>query len=210
MMRCLFFALGILLASSLALAQDPVNVDPKHHKVEIDNAQVRVLRVTLGPREKTAVHEHPAGVMICMTSGKLRVSPVGGRPDEDQRTRGDVLLTTAGRHAIENLGDTPIEVIVVELKTPAISSWKGHPLDAVKTDPNNFRVIVENDEVRVLHATAKAPPVVHWHPAYVYVVMSGGSLGSVRYMAGNVEHAPQNEAVTIMVELKTQTGAAAK
>jgi hypothetical protein len=34
---------------SSAIAQDPVKVDPTHHKVELESAQVQVLRVTLEP-----------------------------------------------------------------------------------------------------------------------------------------------------------------
>ena len=52
-MKCamLFGALLCLAALPLA-AQDPVKVDPKHYKVELENKQVRVLRINYGPREK--------------------------------------------------------------------------------------------------------------------------------------------------------------
>ncbi len=39
-------------------ALDPVAVDPQHYKVEFENEYVRVLRVTFGPGEKGARHEH--------------------------------------------------------------------------------------------------------------------------------------------------------
>jgi len=32
---------------------DPVKVDPKHYKVEMENDRVRVLRITYGPQEKS-------------------------------------------------------------------------------------------------------------------------------------------------------------
>jgi len=34
------------------MAQDPVKVDSKHYTVEFENAQVRVLRIKVGPHEK--------------------------------------------------------------------------------------------------------------------------------------------------------------
>src|SRR5438045_1910981 len=37
---------------------DPVTVDGRHYKVELDNEQVRVLRVHYEPREKGQTHEH--------------------------------------------------------------------------------------------------------------------------------------------------------
>ncbi|MBE3065085.1 MAG: hypothetical protein IMZ69_08725 [Spirochaetes bacterium] len=209
-MRSLIPALGILLLSASAVAQDPVNVDPKHHKVEVDNPQVRVLRLTLGAGEKTPVYDHPASVAVFMGESTYRIGPVGGPSSQDPHQRGDVVLIAAGKHSIENLGSTEAEMVVIELKTPAIKPWKDQALDAVKTDPNNFRLIVESDEVRVFHATAKAPPITHEHPPYVYVLMAGGSLppGTVQFRAGPVKHTPQNDGVTIMVELKTQAGAA--
>src|SRR5687767_3027089 len=39
-------------------ALDPVAVDPQHYKVELENEFVRVLRVSFGPGEKGARHEH--------------------------------------------------------------------------------------------------------------------------------------------------------
>ena len=55
-MKCamLFGALLCLAALPLA-AQDPVKVDPKHYKVELENAQVRVLRIHYGPHEKSVM-----------------------------------------------------------------------------------------------------------------------------------------------------------
>jgi len=57
----------ICLAVSAAMAQDPVKVDPNHYKVEFENAQVRVLRIHYGPREKSVMHYHPATVAVFLT-----------------------------------------------------------------------------------------------------------------------------------------------
>ena len=42
---------------TVSTALDPLKVDPKHYKLELENSQVRVLRVKLGPKESTALHE---------------------------------------------------------------------------------------------------------------------------------------------------------
>jgi hypothetical protein len=44
------------------MAQDPINVDPKHYKVEMENDRVRVLRIRYGPHEKSVMHGHPPSV----------------------------------------------------------------------------------------------------------------------------------------------------
>jgi hypothetical protein len=67
MRRALFLAVVLLfLAASRVMAQDPVKADPnpKHYKVEFENEQVRVLRVHLGPKESSPMHEHPPRVSV--------------------------------------------------------------------------------------------------------------------------------------------------
>ena len=107
---------AVLWMASPAPAQDPIKVDPAHHKVEFENDQVRVLRVTFGPGYKTPVHEHPTGVVVFLNDSKNRVSPVGGTVDETPRKAGDVIPLVASKHVVENLGGTKAEIIVVELK----------------------------------------------------------------------------------------------
>lgn len=117
MIRLIAVVVTLAGVSSRAVAQDPVKVDPAHHKVELENPQVRVLRVTLAPGGKTPVHEHPAGVVTFLTEAKLRVTPVGGKPNETPRKPREVLELEATKHSVENLGSKPVELILVELKT---------------------------------------------------------------------------------------------
>ena len=44
-----FTAVLCLSATYPCLAQDPVAVDPAHHKIEFENDQVRVLRIVFPP-----------------------------------------------------------------------------------------------------------------------------------------------------------------
>jgi quercetin dioxygenase-like cupin family protein len=106
----------LVVLSSSAVAQDPVKVDPAHHKLELENAQMRVLRVTLDPGAKTAVHEHPASVVTYLTDAETRVSPVDGKPTETPRKAKDVIAIKPTRHTVENIGSERLELIVVELK----------------------------------------------------------------------------------------------
>ena len=116
MIRLTPVVIALVVFSSSALAQDPVKVDPAHHKVELENVQVRVLRVTLEPGAKTAVHEHPAGVVTFLTDAKLRITEVGEKPNQTPRKAKDVLGLEPTRHTAENIGNTPVELILVELK----------------------------------------------------------------------------------------------
>jgi quercetin dioxygenase-like cupin family protein len=99
-----------------ALAQDPVKVDPKHYKVELENDQVRVLRVNYAAGEKSVMHEHPASVAIFLTDGKVRFTTPDGKTREAPAKAGETMYTPAQAHLPENIGPKAFELILVELK----------------------------------------------------------------------------------------------
>jgi quercetin dioxygenase-like cupin family protein len=99
-----------------AMAQDPTKVDAKHYKVEFENDQVRVLRITYGPKEKSIMHEHPGAVAVFMTDGKVKFGLPDGKVIDNDVKAGKVQWTPAGKHLPENVGDKPFEVVLVEMK----------------------------------------------------------------------------------------------
>src|SRR6266567_432903 len=99
-------------------AQDAAKVDSKHYKVEFENSSVRVLRVKYGPHEKSVMHSHPNSVAIFQTDGRVKFTYPGGRTEERDMKTGQVTWTPGGRHLPENMTDSDMEVILVELKTP--------------------------------------------------------------------------------------------
>jgi quercetin dioxygenase-like cupin family protein len=111
-----------LLTGVTASAQDAAKVDPKHYKVEFENDQVRVLRITYGPHEKSVMHSHPAGVVVFLTDTTGKFTMPGGKTKDAVSKAGTVVWTDATTHLPENMGDKPFEVIEVELKTkPAVT-----------------------------------------------------------------------------------------
>ena len=117
MRRILYLSLFLFACAVPALAQDPVKVDPNHYKVEIENAQVRVLRVKVGPGEKSAMHRHPNAVAIFQTNGRVKFTFPNGKTEERDIVAGTTLWTPAITHSPENIGSAEFEVILVELKT---------------------------------------------------------------------------------------------
>jgi len=102
-------------------AQDSTKVDAKHYKVEFENDQVRVLRITYGPHEKSVMHEHPAGVAIYLTDGQARFTMPDGKTQDVPIKAGTTEWHAGGKHLPENLGDKPFELILVEMKgKPAV------------------------------------------------------------------------------------------
>jgi len=106
----------VVVAAHPALAQDAVKVDPRHYKVEVENAQVRVLRITDGPHEKSVMHGHPASVAVFLTDGQVKFTLPNSKTDERSWKAGQTMWVDAGKHLPENVGDKPLELILVELK----------------------------------------------------------------------------------------------
>jgi hypothetical protein len=117
----------VLLAAALgsfafvvpARAQDAVKVDPKHYKVEFENDKIRVLRVNYGPHEKSVMHSHPPNFAVFLTDGHAQFTMPDGKKVDAPIKAGTTQWDHGGKHDPENLGDTPFEVIVVELKSQA-------------------------------------------------------------------------------------------
>lgn len=116
MYKGLTLALFILCVSSVAQAQDPVKVDSQHYKVEFENDQVRILRIKVGPQEKSVMHEHPNAVAIFLTDVNGKFSFPKDAPQVITSKAGEVRWTPAIVHLPENTSDQPFEVILVELK----------------------------------------------------------------------------------------------
>jgi hypothetical protein len=112
----LLVAFVVCLAVSTAKAQDPVKVDPNNWKVEFENAQVRVLRSQIPPHGKLGMHEHPANVLISVKDFHVKDIFPDGKTAEVRGKAGQATWRDAVKHANENLGDTPTESILVELK----------------------------------------------------------------------------------------------
>jgi quercetin dioxygenase-like cupin family protein len=95
---------------------DPVKVDPKHYKVELENDQVRVLRVKIGPHQSTPLHEHSLNrVLTYIADQNFRVT-TDGKAETVRHKAGEVSWGTPTKHQEENLSDSPFEAVVVELK----------------------------------------------------------------------------------------------
>jgi quercetin dioxygenase-like cupin family protein len=131
MRRVLYLSLFVMACAVPALAQDPVKVDPNHYKVEFENASVRVLRVKVGPGEKSVMHRHPNAVAIFQTGGRVKFTFPDGKTEERDITAGTTLWTPAITHQPENIGSSEFEVILVELK-----ARKRAPRKSVKTNTN--------------------------------------------------------------------------
>jgi quercetin dioxygenase-like cupin family protein len=111
-----FPLLSLALSLVPAAAQDPVVVNPKLVKVEFENDQVRILRMRYGPHERLEMHSHPAKAEVQVTDGVVRIFTPDGKSRDDPGSAGQFFWLEPTTHAVENLGNTPLEIIEIEMK----------------------------------------------------------------------------------------------
>lgn len=119
MWQVLFVAVAWLTFVAPAAAQDPVKVDPKHYKVELENDDVRVLRITYGPGEKSVMHDHPANLAVFLSEIHGKFTLPDGKTQSADAKAGSTQWDPGGKHLPENVGDKPFELVLVEIKPKA-------------------------------------------------------------------------------------------
>ena len=109
-------AAALLALPAVSEAQDVVQVAGDSHKVILENAQVRVLAVSLKPGQKAPLHSHPANVSYVLSDGKLRVTMADGKTVDKEPKAGTASWSDAVTHAVENIGTTDFTQVQIELK----------------------------------------------------------------------------------------------
>jgi quercetin dioxygenase-like cupin family protein len=122
----------VCLATASVLAQDPTKVEPKHYKLDFENEKVQVISVHYGPHEKSALHEHPGGVVVILTAAHLRFTDESGKTREIFAKPGEARWYPPFRHGVENLGDTSYDAVYVGIKgLSASSNGSKNPMDGM-------------------------------------------------------------------------------
>jgi quercetin dioxygenase-like cupin family protein len=117
--KMLWAALYACLLIPSALAQDPTKVEPKHYQLAFENEYVQVLNIHYGPREKSALHNHPGGVVVVLTSGHLKFTDEKGKTQEVYAKPGECRWFPPFKHRVENLGDTDYNARYIGIKSKA-------------------------------------------------------------------------------------------
>ncbi len=109
-----------LLAGALAAGAetlDPVVISPDHYKLRFENEYVRVVEYRIRPGERESWHIHPAKVSYVLSGGRLRITTESGESFITEEQTGSVRwMDAVGKHYGENIGDTPVHILLVEIK----------------------------------------------------------------------------------------------
>lgn len=171
----LAFVLVCLGAATTAAQQDldSTKADAKHHKVEFENDQVRVVRYQVPAGEQTARHSHPASVNVFLTDAQAQVTTDDGKSTNVQAHAGDAALRAATTHVFKNTGEKANEGVLVEPKNPHSARPAG-TADETTFPGARAKVLFENEQVRVVRYRFNPGDKneMHGHPDNVQVVLT--------------------------------------
>ena len=112
-------ALLLIIGSFLAgrgFAQDRATVVPGM-KVLLENDCVRVQYHDVAVGETVPMHSHPNYVVYTLEPFKARIRLKDGTERISERKAGEAYWNPPITHSVENLGDTPIHNLIIELKS---------------------------------------------------------------------------------------------
>jgi quercetin dioxygenase-like cupin family protein len=193
---------AVLLAAILGIVpvsvQDPVVAPAYSVKLEFENDQIRVLRVHYPAHAKSPLHSHPGRAVVAVTASHLRVTTSDGNSREVQRHAGEVYWGDPVTHSAENLTDTPLETIEVEVKkaeAPAVAvpakteNTSKIPLKEpvpVEMEPHHH-VVLQNQYVRVLDVLFPPgdPSLFHAHSNDNVSIALSGDKTHAQLMGGD-------------------------
>jgi hypothetical protein len=170
--------LGLLLpgAAMMSGKQDGTAADAGIAKVEFENEQIRVVRVSYAPHQKSPMHSHPGRFVVTLTKNNSRSSSPDGTTKTTQRAAHEYYWGDAVTHQIENLSDEPMQNIEIELKLSNAAGVEVKPPNkppaagtGTETDPvpverePHHHVVFENQYIRLLDVVVAPAEMTLFH-----------------------------------------------
>jgi quercetin dioxygenase-like cupin family protein len=111
------FTIELLKPSNFAADPAALPAEEAGRTPVLENERVRVYRLSLRPGEAQAMHTHPLpGLVVTLTDAQIEVT-TKGKPVTHPVKRNDVSWQAGNvTHSVKNVGSTPFESLIVELK----------------------------------------------------------------------------------------------
>ena len=203
-------ALALLLAASLRAQNAPA---PAAIANKLDTPQARVYVATLQPHTPSrSANGHATNRVLVYLDDGVMTRQEGADTQTITFHRGDVRWRPAsGAYVAENTSDHPIRILEIDLKGQPAGPAPVSKLDPAIVDTRHYKVVLENDQVRVLrvHYDARETGAQHEHilnRVVVYLNDQPGAKADDVRVSGAATHTEQNAsdqpADRIAIELK--------
>jgi len=104
------------MSDQLHRVDDIVQISPDVHRVVFENETIRMLEVSVKPGTKVPMHTNPQNINYILQGGTLRLISPDGSVVDLQVAEQQVIPAPVGRHAVENIGQTEVRTLCIELK----------------------------------------------------------------------------------------------
>jgi quercetin dioxygenase-like cupin family protein len=112
MVALVAFTSGVLVTRQGTLYSQ----DSQRLMVKFENDRVRVLELRLKPGEGEGFHYHPQYLLYAITNYRVKNTAADGTSKIFERKAGDIFWSEPITHKGENVGDTEVHALIVELK----------------------------------------------------------------------------------------------
>jgi len=144
--------------------------------VYFENEYVKVTEFMLKPGDKLPLHKGGPRVVYALSDYKIKWTE-GDQVSEKEWKKGDVHWHDAIEHAVENIGDTDANYIVVTRKDIALPDAGDYAIDqdASQLDSEHANSIFENEHERIIEvklAAGESQPMHHGVNRLIYSLTS--------------------------------------
>ena len=184
--------LFLIACSSNDISLLPEKVSPDVYKVLLENDDIKILEVTFAPGQSDNMHEHYPATVYIVEGGKAQVTLPDGTVNEINPPSDFILHNPEkAKHQVKNIGDNTMKIILFERKnTRTVTDTKEELILPEEVSPDVYKVLLDNEEVKVTEATFKPGQgdEMHQHGVMSIYGITGGKLqntspdGTVREM----------------------------
>jgi quercetin dioxygenase-like cupin family protein len=95
--------------------KDPLTTASNVYKFLNENENARIMEATFKPGDTAKMHHHPQHMAYVKKGGRIRIT-AEGQTNEMDLTDGSAVFLNEGDHEATNIGDSTLDLIVVEFK----------------------------------------------------------------------------------------------
>ncbi len=95
---------------------DPVELDPDKFDVLLENERVRVLQAKIPPGQEHGMNWRPEHLIYPLSAYEVQDTFPSGATKTMKRGAGELLWGDEITHATENVGETAVLALIIELK----------------------------------------------------------------------------------------------
>jgi len=106
----------VVATGEVAMSDDAVSMAPEVYSIVFENERARVLDVRADPGNGSPMHSHPNSVMYAVSDAHIVVTSPDGKKHHVDAPAGTTFWNSAMEHAVQNVGNTPVHFVRIELK----------------------------------------------------------------------------------------------